>query len=403
MKQYLKNIGPGALVAAAFIGPGTVTACTLAGVNFGYALLWAIAISTIATFILQEMSARAGLISGQGLAELISASIPNKSIRIFLLGLVFSAIVIGNAAYEAGNLTGGVLGMQAILPVKLASKKLLILVLGLLATALLYIGNYKFIERMLVSLVIIMSLSFIVTAVLTGPSLIEIFKGLFTFQNPKGSLLTVLALVGTTVVPYNLFLHASLVQKKWSGAEAIPKMRFDAAISIFLGGLVSMCVMLCAIPLMGQEVSSAADLAKGLTPLMGNVSKYFLGIGLFAAGLTSAITAPLAAAFVAAGCFGWDNSMKQTKFRLIWFLIIFLGVSFSFLDFKPLQIIQFAQIANGLLLPVVAGILLWVMNRSDLLGKYKNTIIQNIFGGIVFLFACFLGGKGIFKVISSLF
>jgi len=401
MKNYLKNIGPGALIAAAFIGPGTVTACTLAGVNYGYTLLWAIVISIFATITLQEMSARAGLVTRQGLAALIRDSITSSIFRKITLTIVFSAIVIGNAAYEAGNLTGGVLGVQALLPDGFISSKIIILLLGCLAGGLLWMGNYKILERVLVGLVLTMSVAFILTAIITKPNIKEILIGMFAFQSPPGSLLTVLGLVGTTVVPYNLFLHASIVQKKWTSSEDLSAVRFDTVISIFLGGLVSMAVMICAVPLMGNTLDNVGDLAGGLAPLMGNFAKYFLGIGLLAAGLTSAITAPLAAAFVAAGCFGWKDNLRASRFRMVWAVVLLLGVASSFLDIKPLQLIQFAQVANGLVLPLIAGILLWVMNKSNVLGKYKNNLIQNGLGAIVFLFACFLGGRGIFRVISS--
>ena len=398
MLNRLKNIGPGALVAAAFIGPGTVTACSLAGSKFGYALLWALGISTIATIVLQEMAARAGLVTRRGLAELIKAAIPLPWFRQVMLLIIFSAIVIGNAAYEAGNLTGGVLGLQAIISEEIVVKEIWLLLLGSLAAILLYIGNYKILERVLVVLVIIMSLAFIITALASSPDWGAIAAGLFTFQRPEGSLWMVLGLVGTTVVPYNLFLHASIVQKKWSSPSDLPAVKFDTGASILLGGLVSMSVLLCAIPLTGSTLSNAGDLARGLEPLLGSYARYFLGIGLFAAGLTSAITAPLAAGYVAAGCFGWDNSMRSGKFRMVWALVLFLGVASSFLKIKPLEIIQFAQIANGLLLPLIAGILLWVMNQKDLLGEYRNSLWQNLLGGGVFLFACFLGAKGIWKV-----
>ncbi len=344
------------------------------------------------------MAARAGLVTRKGLAELIRAALPIPWFRKLMLGIIFSAIVIGNAAYEAGNLTGGVLGLQTIIPEEIVGKEIWLLVLGLLAAVILYIGNYKFLERVLVVLVIIMSFSFLVTALTSGPNWIAILKGLLTFQRPEGSLWLVLGLVGTTVVPYNLFLHASIVQKKWSSPTDLPAVKFDTSTSILLGGLVSMAVLLCAIPLAGSTLNNAGDLARGLEPLLGSYARNFLGIGLFAAGLTSAITAPLAAGYVAAGCFGWDNSMNSAKFRMVWALVLILGVASSFLKIKPLEIIQFAQIANGLLLPLIAGILLWVMNQENLLGKYRNSVWQNLLGGGVFLFACFLGAKGIWKV-----
>jgi len=114
IKNWFKNIGPGPLVAAAFIGPGTVTLCTLAGVNFGFALLWAMVLSIVATVVLQEMSARLGVIAQKGLSEIIRTEISNPLFKGLAILLILSAIVIGNAAYEAGNISGGVLGLEAV-------------------------------------------------------------------------------------------------------------------------------------------------------------------------------------------------------------------------------------------------------------------------------------------------
>lgn len=114
IKNWFKNIGPGPLVAAAFIGPGTVTVCTLAGVGFGFTLLWAMVLSIIATVVLQEMSARLGIITQKGLAEVILTEIHNPVFKVLTILLIFSAIVFGNAAYEAGNISGGVLGLETL-------------------------------------------------------------------------------------------------------------------------------------------------------------------------------------------------------------------------------------------------------------------------------------------------
>ena len=312
--KWLKNIGPGPLVAAAFIGPGTVTLCTIAGVNFGFALLWAMVLSVVATIVLQEMSARLGIISQQGLAETIRSEIKTPLFKLLAILLILSAIVIGNAAYEAGNISGGVLGLEAIFGEKYLmigsfSLNYFSLSIGLVAFILLYIGNYKVLERALVSLVILMSLAFLITAIMTKPSLSEVFKG-FVPHFPDNSILTIVGIIGTTVVPYNLFLHASLVKEKWNGKNDLKYARKDTLIAIILGGIVSMSIIISAAAIQTQEVSNAADLAKGLEPLFGGFSKYFLAIGLFAAGITSAITAPLAAAYVACGCLGWPSSMK---------------------------------------------------------------------------------------------
>jgi NRAMP (natural resistance-associated macrophage protein)-like metal ion transporter len=403
MRKFFKNIGPGPLVAAAFIGPGTVTLCTLAGVNFGYALLWAMVLSIFATIVLQEMAARAGIVSQKGLSEIIRSEIKHPALRGFAIILILSAIVIGNAAYEAGNISGGALGMQTLFgnPIfELGSLKLNImsLLIGFIAFILLYIGNYKVLEKVLVFLVILMSLAFLTTAIITRPNLIEILKSIVVPKFPEGSILTIIGLIGTTVVPYNLFLHASLAKTKWKNKSDIGFARKDTIIAVVLGGIVSMCIIISASSITDQEITNASDLAKGLEPLFGSYAKYFLAIGLFAAGITSAITAPLAAAFVASGCLGWSANLKSAKFRAVWMFILGLGVVFSSIGFKSIEIIKFAQIANGLLLPIIAGFLLWVMNKSSVLGKYKNTNLQNVVGIIILIITIFLGVKGILSV-----
>lgn len=403
MSNFFKNIGPGSFVAAAFIGPGTVTVCTLAGVQFGFTLLWAMALSILATVVLQEMAVRLGLIYGQGLAETVKAEITSPFLKTIAILLILSAILVGNAAYEAGNISGGVLGLQTFFEENTISFlglqiNYLSLLIGGIAFFLLFIGNYKYIERSLIGLVIVMSISFLITAIITKPDMIAVLRGIFIPRLPEEGLLMVLGLVGTTIVPYNLFLHASLVQEKWRGAKDLKAARKDALVSILLGGVVSMAIIICAASINQKVISDVSGLAKGLEPLYGSFSKYFLGIGLFAAGITSAITAPLAAAYVARGCFGWKGGLKSFKFRGVWMFVLLMGVVFSSLGLRPIEIIKFAQVANGLLLPVIAGFLLWVVNRSSVLGTYKNSTLQNILGIVILITTIVLGIFSLLKV-----
>jgi manganese transport protein len=407
MKNFFKNSGPGTLIAAAFIGPGTVTVCTIAGVQFGFTLLWAMVLSIIATIVLQEMAARLGLVSGKGLAENVKEELSKPLVKYFAIFLIISAILIGNAAYEAGNISGGILGLETIfseatLSINNFSLNLWSFLIGAIAFVLLYLGNYKVIERSLMGLVVLMSLSFIITAILTKPNIGAVLKGMLVPVFPKEGWLTIIALVGTTMVPYNLFLHASLVKEKWKDTGSLKVARKDLYISIILGGLVSMAIIICAATIQSDQVSNASDLAKGLEPLFGSYSKYFLSLGLFAAGITSAITAPLAAAYVAKGCFGWKNGLKGRKFRLVWILILILGVVFSSIGFKPIEIIKFAQVANGLLLPVIAGFLLWIVNKGTLLGNFKNSKLQNFLGIIILMATIVLGSISLLKVFNLL-
>ena len=407
IKKWFQNIGPGTLVAAAFIGPGTVTLCTLAGVNFCFNLLWAMLLSIIATIILQEMAARLGIISQKGLSEVIREELKNPILNQFITILILSAIVVGNASYEAGNISGGILGLETIfgefkynfgdLSINFMS-----IIIGVIAFVLLYIGNYKFLEKALVTLVLLMSFSFVITAVVTSPNILQILKGMFVPRFPDKSLLTIIGLIGTTVVPYNLFLHASLVKERWHKKEDLIFAKKDTFISILLGGLVSMSIIVSAASISSTNILNAADLAKGLAPLYGDFAKYFLALGLFAAGITSAITAPLAAAYVAKGCLGFKGGLQSKSFRFVWIIILFLGVLFSSIGIKPIEIIKFAQVANGILLPVIAGILLWIMNKKNILENYVNSKFQNILGFIILAITIFLGAKGILKVINFL-
>jgi len=219
--------------------------------------------------------------------------------------------------------------------------------------------------------------------ILTKPDIIGLLKGALVPKFPKESILTIIGLIGTTVVPYNLFLHASLVKEKWS-EDNLDVARKDTFIAIILGGLVSMAIIISAAAIQSEEITNAAGLAKGLEPLFGSYAKYFIGIGLFAAGITSAITAPLAAAYVVKGCLGWETTLKSFKFRMVWGIILFTGVLFSSLSFKPIDIIQFAQVANGLLLPIMAGLLLWIMNKESILGRHKNSKLNNVIGFVIF-------------------
>tara|TARA_B110000240_G_C13461545_1_gene436901 strand:- start:883 stop:1626 length:744 start_codon:yes stop_codon:yes gene_type:complete len=247
-----------------------------------------------------------------------------------------------------------------------------------------------------------MSVSFIITAIITKPDFVKLMEGLFIPKFPKGSLLIIIGLIGTTVVPYNLFLHASLVKEKWKNVSDLKFARNDTIIAIVLGGIVSMCIVISSASLNIESINNAADLARGIEPLYGVNSKYILAIGLFSAGITSAITAPLAASYVAAGCMGWPLKMKSLKFRGVWMFILLIGVLSSSSGFKSIEIIKFAQVANGILLPVIAGFLIWIVNKESILGKYKNSKIQNSIGGVILVITIFLGLKSILKVFEIL-
>lgn len=394
--QRLKVIGPGAMVAAAFIGPGTVTTASVTGAEFGYALLWTIAFSIIATIVLQEMSARLGLVSGEGLGEALRERFDNQIVEYVSIFLVVGAIGVGTAAYEAGNILGGAAGLATITGI---SSTVWGVLMGLVAGALLYTGRYKLIERALVGLVILMALSFVASAILIGPEPSAIAAG-FVPGIPSGSLYLITGLIGTTIVGYNLFLHASNVQERWSGPEDIGHSRVDTVLSIAVGGLITITIMVTAAAAFepGTQISDVGQMAEQLRPLAGPYAEIFFSIGLFAAGFTSATTAPLAGAWATTGALGWDSDLQSTRFRAIWATILGVGVISVLLGGSPVRIIVFAQVVNGILLPIVAIFLIYAMNQKDLLGKHTNGTLANVLGAIVTLIVVWLGIRTLLDV-----
>ena len=239
------NFGPGLLVAAAFIGPGTVTACTLAGSNFGYALIWALVFATVATLILQDMAARLGAGAQLGLGEALMQSAPSQALKWLIGILVFAALLVGNSAYEGGNLSGGALGMAALLSNVSPGQSWLVAVLAALAAGIILIGKYQVLEKLLIGLVLIMSAAFILSVFFVRPDIGAWLSGLVP-SIPDGGTLTAIALIGTTIVPYNLFLHAAASRQKWPDGQATREARQESALSIGLGGLVSILILTTA-------------------------------------------------------------------------------------------------------------------------------------------------------------
>lgn len=399
MNRIKKYFGPSTLVTAAFIGPGTLTVCTISGANFGYTLLWVLLFATIATIILQEMTARLGLITQNGLGEAIRSQIANPIAKASAIILVFTAIIIGNAAYEAGNISGAVLGISGIFGTDIPWA----LLIGFTSFAILFIGRVHIIERILIALVILMSVVFIITAVLVKPDFSSILHGFFVPSLTDKNQLAILGLIGTTIVPYNLFLHASSVSQKWKKAEELKDLQKENGVAIGLGGLISMAIVITsAATIFGKGVSGINDMALQLEPLLGSWAKYFLALGLFAAGISSAITAPLAAAYTARGIFGWNPDFKSLKFRAVWIFILMTGTLFSMLGYKPIEVIQVAQVANGVLLPIIVFFLIYLCNKRSLLNNYVNKGWQNALASLVILVSIIISFRSLNSVFNFL-
>ena len=376
--------------------------CTIAGSQFGFALLWALLLSILITIFLQTTAIRIGIISQKSLSNAIVSQFNSRLIRIVSIILILSAILVGNIAYEAGNISGGVLGLESVFgTIKFSNGvNAYSLLIGVFAFIILLIGNNRILERILMILVLFMSFAFFLTAIKIGFDIKSFLSGMFLPKFPDNSLLIIMGLIGTTVVPYNLFLHVSLAKEKWKSPDKLKEARIDTLIAVIVGGFISMCIIISSTSIGLDNLNSAIDLAKGIEPVFGSFSKHLISFGLFAAGLTSAITAPLAAAYVTCGCLNWNTDLKSFNFRIIWFVVLFIGVVCSSLNISSIEIIKFAQVANGILLPTVTFFLILIANSKKVLGNYANSWKNNLISLFVFLITLILGIKSVIKVME---
>lgn len=396
------RFGPGLLVTAAFVGPGTIATASVAGARFGVVLLWAVLFAVAASLVLQEMAARLGVVTGAGLGEALRRGFDAPLPRRLAALLVVAAVGAGNAAFQAGNVTGAALGLA-----ELTDTPRLLWVAGVAigASALLATGRYRAIQSVLMALVAAMGALFVATAWLAQPDWGALAAAALRPALPEGSLLTVVALLGTTVVPYNLFLHASAAARAWRDAEprrAIAAARRDAAVAIALGGAITASIVVAAAEAFapGSEIASASAMARQLEPSVGPAARSCFLVGLFAAGLTSAITAPLAAAYAVAGCLGWPAELRDRRLRAVWAAVVALGALGAALGRHPVAAIVAAQALNGLLLPLLAGFLVYAVNRERLLGRWRNGPWANALAALVLAVMIALGGVQLWRLVQ---
>ena len=405
MKNTVQNVLFWSIISAAFIGPGTVTTASKAGAGFGLSLLWALLFSTFATIILQEAAARITIASGKNLGEIIALK-HQKSDGQFLKWSVFFAVAFGCAAYQAGNILGAIAGVSLFAPL---SPLWMTIIIGVLCAAILWKGNMKAIARLLGFIVAAMGFAFILVALQTDISATNLIKNMVVPQMPEGSSLLIIGLIGTTIVPYNLFLASGI-----SRGQQIDEMRKGIGLAVLIGGIISMAIMIAGTQVV-EEFSFDA-LAATLTSGLGKGGAVFLGLGLFAAGLSSSITAPLAAAITAQSLFR-PSSAESTSdlvsqewasdsrnFRMVWGVVLFIGIGFGIAEVKPVPAIILAQAINGALLPVVTIFLILVVNDPSVLPKkYLNSHLLNVLMLLITGITVFLGMNNFLTAISNFF
>lgn len=374
------KFGPGAMVAAAFIGPGTVTTATAAGAATGAGLLWAVGFSVVATLILQELALRSALVTNQDLAALMRRLGEGYWWRWPLIVLVILTVGVGNAAYQSGNLSGAGIGLSAALGLPLS-----VVVAGAsaIAATLILLDRYQWLEQLLVALVGVMALLFCGLAVVLMPLFLQQAPERLLPSFSEQHVTLMLALIGTTVVPYNLFLHATAVRRRWQGvplSHALREARQESLFSILIGGGITTAILMVAavlLPDSGQK-PVLEQLMASLDAQFPGWGRWLVGGGLFAAGLTSAIAAPVAAGWAVCGALGWSTLPGSLGFKSVAMLVLVVGCVFALLADRPAALIISAQATNAVLLPIVAMVLVILTRNEALLGRYRNHPLTNL-------------------------
>ncbi|MCO6476326.1 MAG: divalent metal cation transporter [Phaeodactylibacter sp.] len=385
------------IISAAFIGPGTVTTAAKAGASFQLQLIWALAFSILATIVLQEAAARITLASGKAMGAIVATQYPGKLGRRIRWGL-FLAVAFGCAAYQAGNLLGAVSGLVLI---STASRQLMLLGIGIIAVLILWQGNTQHITRLLALVVAVMGIAFLGTAFLQqSHSLGQVALSSFQVSIPEGGALLAIGLVGTTIVPYNLFLASGISQ-----GQSLAEMRWGISLAILIGGIISIAILITGTQVEGPFTFDA--LAEAVERKLGAHSGLLVAFGLFAAGLSSAVTAPFAAAITGKSLLETDGStwkQRSLNFRIVWITIMGTGLFFGLLDVKPIPAIILAQAINGVLLPLVVAFLILAINDQRLLpAPFLNAGWQNLLALLIFAITSFLGVNNLWKAAASTF
>ena len=390
LKNNLSSILFWSVISAAFIGPGTVTTAALAGATYQISLTWVLVISTISCIVLQINVTLITIESGKTLGELLLNNFSNYKFIPITLG---ASIVFGCAAYQAGNLLGATLGVGLLFHL---DQKWILLMIVLLASTMLWFGSIQLVVKLLGSIVAIMGITFLIIAFSVDVEIQSLLKSSIIPSFPFGSELLIMGLIGTTIVPYNLFLGSGLSIDKDLSAS-----RIGLIFAISLGGLISIAILIS-----GTLVSAPFNFEKftmALTENLGNWANYLLGIGLFSAGFTSSMTAPLAAIFTIKSIFSNRKKLSERNspvYKSIWGMVMFSGLLFGFLDIEPIPVIILAQAINGIILPFISLFILLLVLFNQKPKRQKNFNINSILlTGVVYLIIV-LGLYNLLKLIQ---
>lgn len=402
-KDYLKAMGPGAIMSAAIIGPGTVTTASTQGASYGYTSLWILLLACLIAYFFQEPATRISI----GCKESVMVGV-REHISPGVAKFLWIVLFIGSIAFQAGNLSGASMALTYFFPG--TTYLMWAIIMSVLALIIILMNRYKIIENVNQVLIILMVLAFVLTACTSGPNIGDLVKDGFSFKIPGGNAILAVSLLATTVTPNLVLGYSGFLRKKYPDSKQpkndIKLAKADLGLNMVITFLITGAIIVCAGTLLhpqGIKISSAADMAQQLTPLLGRYAGIFFSLGLWAAAISSVLYQVSIHNMLFAPAFNLDENPKAKHNIIVTCLVVLIPIILIVIfGSSPVQLIIAAQALNGIALPMVC-IISWILcNKKNLLGDFVNNLRQNIIMGIVTLLTLVFALNALYSVVQKL-
>jgi len=385
LKKIFKSVGPGFIIAAVVLGPGSITVSSKIGSTEGYSFLWVILVGAISMAVYTNMSVRFGVMHEKSLLKTISEKYGKWLSVIIGVSSFFAAM-----SFQFGNNLGVGIGMKTLTGI---DENIWPLIFTPTAIVLIFFTKniYKTLEIIMMIIVIIMISAFVVNLVLIKPDLVATAKGFVPSPFSIKNFNEIAALVGTTFVLHNAFFQSYLIQNKgWNIVDKKRSIR-DSYVGVFLLGLMSVLVIITAAATLkpqGITINSAADMAIQLEMLLGSGAKYVFGLGFISAAFSSLLVNSITGGGLLADSLGMGRSMDEKMPKVFTVIILLMGM-FIATVFKGniIYALIMAQASSMLGVPLIAIGLLLVLNNKEIMPECKNTLWQNVlaFAGLALI------------------
>ncbi len=404
-RPWYTRIGPGLITACVVIGPGSIVTSSKIGANNAYSLLWIVVASVAFMMVYMSMGARLGTVVSESPGDLI-----RKKAGSWLAILVGGCVFFISAAFQSGNNIGVGAAFEAFIDSKQVVT-ILVVAFNVVAISFLFAFKdmYKMLEKVMMTFVGLMLVSFAVNLIRLEPDLTAMWWGfipnLKTVDTSKAeNMLPLLGLMGTTFVISAAFYQVYLVQQKGWGLEELKSGLVDARVGSVIMALITIMLMSTAAAGLytGEEVKlgNPVDVADSLEATFGSSGKIVFCLGLFSAAYSSFIVNSMIGGFILSDGLGLGNKPSDLWPRLMTTLALLtgmgVGVATIAFDFDRTPTIIAAQAVTVVGAPLVAGVLLWLTSRKDIMGEHVNSTFANAFAGLGLVILIAMAGKTAF-------